>query len=400
MFANSIRLFRLFGFEVKLDASWILLAILISWSLAVGYFPAVSPGLDPVVYWSMGIVGLIGLAFSIVVHELAHSLVARRFDMPIRGITLFIFGGVAEMRQEPTSPKGEFLMAIAGPAMSLVVAFGFAALGYAFGGAEVVPAEAGAGPRVDAPPVVLVLSYLAFINLLLALFNLIPAFPLDGGRMLRAALWGWKGDIVWATRIAAGAGSVFAFALMALGLFNVISGNWIGGIWYFILGLFVRSAAMGQVQHQSSQSALKDRPVHRFMRADPVAVDPDVTLDQLVEAYFYRHYFKTLPVARDGRFLGAVSVEQIRHAGDDVEASPHLWTVGAIMRPAEEAMTIAPDADAAEALEKMQMGRAGRLWVVDGDRLVGVLSLRDLSHYLELRRDLEPIVHPAQQARG
>jgi CBS domain-containing protein len=304
------------------------------------------------------------------------------------------------MRQEPTSPKGEFLMAIAGPAMSFAIAIGFGLLGYLLGGAQVVPGDTGAGPQIEAPPVVLVLSYLSFINLLLAVFNLIPAFPLDGGRMLRAVLWGWKGDIVWATRIAAGAGSVFAFALMALGLFNVISGNWIGGIWYFVLGMFVRAAAMGQVQHQSSQSALKDRPVHRFMREDPVSVDPDTTLDRLVEDYFYRYYFKTLPVTRDGRFLGAVSVDQIRHAGDEVEASPHLWTVGAIMRPAEDAMTIAPTADAAEALEKMQMQRLGRLWVVDGDRLVGVLSLRDLAHYLELRRDLEPLVHPADGRRA
>lgn len=399
MFANSIRLFRLFGFEVKLDASWLLLAVLIAWSLAVGYFPAVSPGLDTVTYWSMGIVGLFGLAFSIVVHELAHSLVARRFDMPIKGITLFVFGGVAEMRQEPTSPKGEFLMAIAGPLMSVAVAFGFGALAWAFGGAEVTGAAGDGAPRIDAPPFVLVLSYLSFINLLLAGFNLIPAFPLDGGRMLRAALWAWKGDILWATRIAAAAGSAFAFALMALGLFSVISGNWIGGIWYFVLGLFVRAAAAGQIQHQASQSALKNVPVRRFMRADPVSVDPDTTLDRLVEDYFYRYYFKTFPVARDSRFLGAVSVERVRHAGDDVEASPHLWTVGAVMRPADQAATIGPEEDAAQALSKMQQEGEGRLWVVDGGRLVGVLSLRDLAHYLELRRDLEPIVHAPDRRR-
>ena len=257
MFANSIRLFRLFGFEVKLDASWLLLAVLIAWSLAVGYFPAVSPGLDTVTYWSMGIVGLFGLAFSIVVHELAHSLVARRFDMPIKGITLFVFGGVAEMRQEPTSPKGEFLMAIAGPLMSVAVAFGFGALAWAFGGAAVSGAAGDGAPRIDAPPFVLVLSYLSFINLLLAGFNLIPAFPLDGGRMLRAALWAWKGDILWATRIAAAAGSAFAFALMALGLFSVISGNLDRGITHGIWFLRTISLPRGSGPSSTRQANSK-----------------------------------------------------------------------------------------------------------------------------------------------
>jgi len=397
VFAPSIRLFSLFGFDVKVDASWLLLAVLITWSLAAGYFPGVAPGLEPGTYWSMGVVGLIGLAFSIIVHELAHALVARRYDMPIRGITLFVFGGVAEMEKEPTSAKGEFLMALAGPAMSLVVALGFAVLASLAGGLAAMSAA-------GVPPVAIVLSYLAAINGLLALFNLLPAFPLDGGRMLRAALWGWRGDIVWATRIAAGAGSAFAFALMALGLVNLVSGNAIGGIWYFVLGLFVRAAAAGQVQHQTTHAVLSGAAVERFMRRRPVSVAPDLALDRLISDYFYRFYFKSFPVtAEDGRLVGVVSVADVKQAlesasdegepGGSTPDGPDGRTVRDVMEDPGEDGVVGPDGDAADALDRMRRRGAGHLFVVDRGTLVGVVTLRDLLNYLSIRLDLDQARH-------
>ncbi|MEQ8966485.1 MAG: site-2 protease family protein [Azospirillaceae bacterium] len=386
MFAPSIRLFSLFGFDVKVDASWLLLAVLIVWSLAAGYFPSVAPGLEPATYWSMGVIGLIGLAFSIVVHELAHSLVARRYDMPIRGITLFVFGGVAEMEKEPTSAKGEFLMAIAGPAMSVAVAIGFGLLASLAGG---LAATGGGGGDGGVPPVAIVLSYLAAINGLLALFNMLPAFPLDGGRMLRAALWGWRGDIVWATRVAAGAGSAFAFALMALGLVNLVSGNAIGGVWYFVLGLFIRAAAAGQIQHQTTRSVLSGASVDRFMRAEPVAVAPELPLERLIGDYFYRYYFKSFPVVADERLIGVVSVADVKHALEaDGEAASDR-TVREVMEDPGEDGIVAPDGDAADALDRMRRRGAGHLYVVDRTRLVGVVTLRDLLNYLSIRVDLD-----------
>ena len=322
----------------------------------------------------MGIAGLIGLGFSIVVHELAHSLVARRFDMPIRGITLFVFGGVAEMEEEPTSAKGELLMAIAGPAMSLAVSLAFAVL-----------AGLGAG-RESAAPAVAVADYLAMINAILAVFNLLPAFPLDGGRVLRAALWGWKGDFIWATRIAATSGGLFGLGMIALGLVSAIGGNVIGGIWLFVLGLFLRAAAGGAVAQAVTRDVFAGRPVHRFMRRDPITVDPDLTLDRLVESYVYRYYFKSFPVTENGRLIGCVRLETVA----DTDRQRWPWTsVGSILEPCTPDTVIGPEADASQALEQMRRTGQSRLLVTEGDTLVGVLSLRDLLNFLSVRIDLD-----------
>ena len=192
MFGARITLFRLLGFEVRLDASWLILAVLLTWSLARGYFPAYYPGLAAQTYWWMGVVGALGLFASIVLHELAHSVVARRYGLPMRGITLFIFGGVAEMDDHPPTAKSEGMMAIVGPIASYALALVFYLLHLAGSGGGLPEALTG------------VLGYLAFINLVLATFNLVPGFPLDGGRVLRSILWAWKGDLRWATRTASG----------------------------------------------------------------------------------------------------------------------------------------------------------------------------------------------------
>lgn len=246
--ATRLTLFDLFGFKVRIHASWLLLAALIVWSLAAGYFPHAAPGLAVSTYWGMGLAGLVGLAGSIVVHELAHSLVARRYEMPIAGITLFVFGGVAEMENEPKTPKGEFLMAVAGPVMSVAIAV----LMYAVASLVVRWGGGGGGWAVA------VLAYLALINLLLAIFNLIPAFPLDGGRMLRAALWAWRGDLMWATRMASFSGVTIGMAIMGLGLWLALTGSTITGLWWVLIGFFVRTSAL-----QAWRIQLSKRPVKR-----------------------------------------------------------------------------------------------------------------------------------------
>ena len=373
MFAHRVTLFELFGFKVHVDASWLLLAVLVVWSLATAYFPPVLPGYPIKTYWWMGVAGLIGLGVSIVVHELAHSLVARRFDMPIRGITLFVFGGVAEMEDEPTSAKGELLMAIAGPAMSLAMAIVFALL-----------ARIGAGVEAAAPAVA-VADYLAAINGILAVFNLLPAFPLDGGRVLRAALWGWKGDFIWATRIAATSGGLFGLLMIALGLASAVSGNVIGGIWMFVLGLFLRAAAGGAVSRAVTRDVFAGSPVRRFMRRDPVTVDPDLSVERLVDDYVYRYYFKSFPVTSRGQLLGCVRLARV------VETERERWpwqSVGSVMEPCTEDTIIGPDADASAALEQMQRTGQSRLLVTENGMLVGVLSLRDLLNFLSVRMDI------------
>jgi len=209
MFGKRFKLFKLMGFEVGIDASWVIIAILIAWSLSTGVFPFQYKDLATQTYWMMGILGAIGLFLSIIAHEFCHSLVARKSGMPMKGITLFIFGGVAEMGEEPPSAKAEFQIAVVGPLSSIAIALLFYAI-YALG-------EVGGWP----PPFNGVVAYLAMINMLLAVFNLIPAFPLDGGRILRSILWGWKKNLRWATRVASGIGSGFGIFLIVLGVIRI-----------------------------------------------------------------------------------------------------------------------------------------------------------------------------------
>ena len=374
MFGRGIPLFRILGFEVKLDASWLILAVLVTWSLAGGVFPGDYPGLSGPAYLWMGVAGAFGLFASIVLHELSHSLVARRYGMPIRGITLFIFGGVAEMEEEPPTAVSEFLMAIAGPIASalLAVVFHFlAGVGWGMG---------------MAPPVPAVLDYLAFINMVLAVFNLVPAFPLDGGRMLRAALWGWKGDLRWATRIAAAAGGAFGFGLIAFGLLSLVSGNVVVGIWYMLIGFFVRSAAAGSYSQMQTRRFFEGEPVWRFMVRDPIAAPPDISIHDFVESYIYRYYHEFFPVVEDGRLLGCIGIAEIRQLP---KARWALAQVFDVMSPASPENTVEVDTDAVRALSIMRRSGNSRLMVVENGRLVGLVTLKDLLRLIAFKMDLE-----------
>jgi Zn-dependent protease len=374
MFFYRARLFSLFGFDVYVDASWFLLAVLIAWSLAVGVFPGIVPGLTSGAYWSMAVVATVGLLFSIVFHEMSHAAVAQRFGMPIRGITLFIFGGVAEMQSEPTSALSEFLMALAGPVASAVLGLLFFFLFGFVASLQGLAAVAG------------VLWYLSYLNWTLAVFNLVPAFPLDGGRMLRAALWGWRKDLIWATSIAAGAGNIFGILLIALGLIGVLRGDFIGGIWLSLIGLFLRGAASATYEQTLARQILAGHLVSRFMNRRPIAVSPELSVRQLVENYVYRHHHKVLPVVRDSRLLGCVTTAQVSEVGED------QWdrrTVAEIMEPCSEDNTISPETDTLEAMTKMQRTGRSPLLVVDRGHLVGILSLRDLLEFLTLKLQFE-----------
>lgn len=372
MFAYRLRLLRLSGFDVYVDVSWILLATLIVWSLAAGVFPATAPGLAASTYLWMAVAAAAGLFASIVLHEMSHSLVARRFDMPIRGITLFIFGGVAEMEDEPTSARGEFLMALAGPVASIV-------LGLLFLIASGVALAAGW------PSAAAVLSYLGVINITLAVFNLVPAFPLDGGRMLRAALWGWRKDIVRASRIAAVAGEVFAILMIGVGVAQVVSGAFVSGLWLGLIGLFLHGAAGFSYRQVVARQALQGQPVARFMNPSPIAAPADIPIQALVDDYVYRRHHKRFPVVDQGELVGCVGTRDIAEIDRGAWASR---TVREIMKPCGPDDVAAPETDAVEAMARLQRS-GGPLAVIAGGRLVGVLSLHDLMAFLALRLELE-----------
>jgi Zn-dependent protease/predicted transcriptional regulator len=373
---RQIRLFSLFGFEVKLDLSWLLLGLLISWSLGAGLFPAEYPGLSNQAYTWMGIAGAVGVFFSIVFHEFSHSMVARQYGMPIRGITLFIFGGVAEMEEEPPSPKSEFLMAIAGPLASFLLAFVFSRI------------EAIGLLREWPTPLIGVSSALAYINMVVAVFNLVPAFPLDGGRMLRAALWHWRKDVHAATRIASQMGNGFGVALMVLGVIAFLQGNIIGGMWWFLIGIFLRGTAKASYQRLVLHDMLHHHPISEFMRRDPMTVSSTISIREFVEDHVYRHHFKMFPVVDNSELVGCVTIDSVHNIPREEWDSR---TVREIMVPRSAANTIPASMETEKLLTDMvRPDRPARYMVVDGQELVGVISLKDVLELVALKMQIEP----------
>ncbi len=378
MFGRSFEIFRVFGFPIRLHPSWVPVAALVTWSLASGVFPALAPDLSLALYWGMGAVAAFGLFASVIAHELAHSLVARRYGIPIRGITLFFFGGVAEMAGEPPSARSELMVAAAGPAMSLAVG----GLGWGL----VMAVMALGAPE----PLSAVLGYLAITNAILALFNLVPAFPLDGGRILRSLLWGWKNDLRRATRISSGIGTAFGYLMIGLGLLRAVwASDWIGGIWWVLLGLFVRSAAAGAWQQLLLRQTLEGQPVARLMHPHPVAVPRSLSLADWTHDYVYRYPFKMFPVLDDaGRLAGCIRVRRLQ------EVPREEWdrqTVGAYLEQCGPENTVPVHADAMSALSLMSASGVSRLMVVEGDHLLGVLSLKDLLRFFTFRTEVEGV---------
>jgi Zn-dependent protease len=364
MFGHSVKLFDLFGFEIKIDASWLLIAALIVWSLASGYLPQVLPGLGQAAYLTVAVIAMLGLFGSLILHELAHSLVARRYGLGIGGITLFLFGGVAELVDEPKSAGSEFWIAIAGPLMSFLLA-GLFGLAVAVTGAEGV---------LDT-----ILAYLASINLILAVFNLLPAFPLDGGRVLRAWLWQRSGDMLEATRKASGAGTVLALGLMGLGLFSALSGGGIGGLWLVLIGFFVLNASRGTYQRLLMQDSLRGRRVAELMTPDPWTATPDMTLAELADGVMLAHAVSFAPVVERGVVTGQIDAAMMREVP---RADWATTRVADVMAPLGDTDLVAPRMTAEEALQRLSEGQHRKLIVADGRRLRGVLSLRDLMGHI------------------
>lgn len=373
MFTKKFELFSILGFRVSLDLTWFVLAVLIVWSLAEGYFPTVIEGLERGTALALGVAGALGLFFSIVFHEFSHALVARRHDIPIKGITLFIFGGVAEMEQEPPSAKSEFLMAIAGPIASYVLTVVFYAI------ALILPGTAAESPAVA------LFAYLGLINGVLATFNLIPAFPLDGGRVLRAGIWWWTNDLSRATRIGAGTGRFLGSLLVALGFLNAISGNVVAGMWQALIGLFIIGAARSTEMRMTLTNVLEDVEVRRLMVRHPVTVPDDTPVDYLIENYFYRFNHKLFPVLRDDVLLGCVRLDDVSKVPPEDRARR---TAGDILSPDSAERLVPPDSTVMEALAVMQRLNVSRLMVADRGRLAGLITMRDIMSHVAIHQRL------------
>ncbi|WP_299784164.1 site-2 protease family protein [uncultured Roseobacter sp.] len=369
MFSNAVKLFSINGFDIKLDPSWLLIAALITWSLSQGYFPAILPHQSTGTYLAMALIAMLCFFVSLLLHELAHSVVARRLGVPIKGITLFLFGGVAELEAEPRSARVEFWVALAGPVMSLVLALGFWSLARL---SELVAA---------AVPVSMVLGYLALINLILALFNLVPAFPLDGGRVLRAYLWHRNGDVLAATETASQSGTIFAYVLMGLGVLALFDGALIAGLWQIMIGFFVLMAARAAYQTQLAKVAFDHKTVATLMQRDPIVISPEMTLSEFVNRIMLRHNVSFVPVVEDGVLLG--HMDQAVLAGIDREH----WSntrVGDVFAGLDGQASISGEMPVQDLMARIADTGRRKFLVVDGHQLMGVISLADLTRYLRL----------------
>ena len=369
MFSNSVKLFSVAGFDIKIDPSWLIIASLIAWSLSQHYFPVEMPGQSGLVYGVTAIASTIVFFASLLLHELAHCLVARRFGVPIAGITLFLFGGVAEMENRPQSPKAEFLIALAGPVMSLALALGFVFLsGIAalFGRMTVLST---------------VFSYLAAINLILAVFNLLPAFPLDGGRIMRAFLWWRSGNLLRANEIASKSGIFFAFALMGLGILFLFQGALLPGLWQIMIGGFLLVAARSSHQSQLMQAMFDKRTVGSLMQNNPVTVHPSVTLSTFVNQVVLKHGLSFIPVVEDGVLLGHIDHKML--LGIDRENWSNTQ-VGDVYAGLDPSSSVHPDVSIEELIQLISTTGRRKFLVVKDGNLAGVISLSDLARHMRL----------------
>jgi Zn-dependent protease/CBS domain-containing protein len=373
MFGRGIRLTKIVGIELWVDYSWLIIFSLVLWSLAAGYFPHEYPGLGVRAYWIMGAVSAILLFVCVLLHELSHSYVAQKFGIAVPKITLFIFGGVAQISEEPRSAKTEFNIAVVGPISSFVLAVIFWILAKSD--------FASADKRLLA-----IFNYLAFINIALAVFNMIPGFPLDGGRILRAYLWNRWQDVRKATYTVSQIGSGFGIGLILLGLISVFFGNLIGGIWFIFIGIFLNQVAKSGYQMTVLQNVVLGMKVKNVMTPDVISVTESVSLNDLVQNYFYRYLFVSFPVVSDGgQLIGMVSVKQVKDVPKD---SWYEKKVRDIMIKASEIQVLSPNEEASRALNLLMRNELGRIPVVDGGRLVGIITRRDIMTLLMIKSDL------------
>lgn len=364
--------FRLLGIDVRIHASWLVIAILIAWSLAVGAFPQLYGGLSSGAYWLMAGLVVIGLGLSILLHEVAHTLVGRAFGIRVDRITLFLFGGVAELKQEPRSARAELAMAVAGPAFSVVAGVVLALIA---GAVQSQGFRGAAGA----------LAYLATLNLVLAAFNMIPAFPLDGGRVLRAAIWLGLRDQARATAIAARIGGWIAIAMIVFGVGAVLTGN-AGGLWWVLIGFFLRYAAHVSVTDLQASRFLRGIPIGRVMARPVETVPASATLDWFIENRVYTSRHSVYPVMAGDICIGTLEPDQVLRTPREAWATT---TAGQICKPASELMEAPPQADAAQVLADMRSKDLTHLLVVENGTLQGLVTLPDLLKLLQLEMKFE-----------
>jgi len=367
---KSIRLFRIGGIPIGLHPSWFVIFLFLTWSLSSGYFADGAFDLPFGGIWLLGLITSLLFFGSVLAHELGHAYVAIRSNIPVKSISLFFLGGVAEIRREPDTPGEEFRIALAGPMVSLALALAFNSLAQVTGGLPYLAAA---------------FSYLGRVNLLLGVFNMLPGFPMDGGRILRAAVWKLTGDHYRATRVASFAGQLVAFGFIAYGGFSVFSGNLGNGIWMGFLGLFLLNLAGSASAQASIRRKLDGIRVEQVMSRDYPSIPGETTLEQLAVAALSENSRGTYLVTEDEKSSGILSLREI------AQVPRHLWSrikAREVMKPWEKSIQVSPDTPLLTALQEMEAEDLGMVPVVDGLHVLGVLSRERVLNYLRLRTEL------------
>ncbi len=378
---GALPLFRLAGISVRIHYTWFLAFFLIAWSLGRGLFPVEYPGWSNTTYLIAGSVAALLVFGSVLVHEFAHSFMALARGLKVDNITLFVFGGAAALKSEPRRPSDEFLIAIVGPASSLLLAVVFLIA------SSLIPWELPARALV---------TQLALINAVLAIFNLLPGFPLDGGRVFRAIVWAITGSMRKGTTVATIVGQVFAFGLIALGIFLLFNGGFFSGIWLVFIGWFLNGAASANRRQVTLDETLRKIPASSLMRANPTVVIPDETIDRVVLTMLMGDGVRALPVAQDGQVVGIVTINNARGVP---QAAWPVTTVRDVMTPSP-LITVRPGEPILDVLQLFDEHAIHQVLVMEGGALRGVLSRSDITRFLELSRELGGKATPLKRERG
>jgi len=369
----SISIGKIMGIPIRIHYTLWLIFGLIVLSVAYGYMPSEYPGLSTVTYWAIGVASAIILFASVLVHELSHSYVAKKNGLPIARITLFMFGGVSELTQEPQNPGLEVRMAAAGPLMSFLIA-GILGVGWYVTTLTKAPV-----------PVIATLGYAALINAVLGIFNLIPAFPLDGGRVFRGSLWGHSKNLIGATRTATRVSEGLSLLMMLGGFALIIMGQLANGLWIIILGWFIRSGAETSLRQTVVSEIMTGVKVGDIMTGNVLTVLPEFTVQQVISDYFLVHHYDAYPVVKNSEVLGVVTLQGVRAVPKEQRDTT---TVQQAMIPFQSGVTVEPTADAMEAMRKMGSSNVTRVLVIDHGRLAGVVTREDVVRAIQTRQEL------------
>lgn len=380
----GFNLMRVFGIEVRLDWSLLIIFMLVTVNFGVGVLPRWHRDWPIGGIWALAVIAALAFFASLLAHELSHALVAKQVGIPVKRITLFLFGGMAQMEGEPPTPMSELLMAAVGPLVSLLIGAVATVLGLALAG---IRPEMLADPEalLDAVrasgPVAAVLLWLGPINLALAVFNLVPGFPLDGGRVLRALLWGATQDLVRATRWAAGAGQAVGWLMMAYGVVQFFTGAAASGVWMLLIGWFLNNAARSSYQMTLMRHSLEDVSVTRVMRTRLDRITSGLSITELVRDHIMPSDQRAFPVEEHGALIGLVTFEDVRRVP---QADWPVTRVDRVMTPLNRLTVLPPEARADQALDELARRDVEQIPITEGEHLLGLVRRQDLVRWISL----------------